>query len=317
MNWDTGTWQAIPQDMLQAAQAEEAAIIAEEEQQLAQWNAQHGVSSGNDGGGGGGDGGGGGGYSDGGGGGGDGGGGGGGGADGEWGYGEEEEEVDLRAGEYNHPVHGVVPTYLFENNRNSRLYFSEASEQWTRMPLTWERSIPEVKALLAEIDSAFPQWNNVTEQLLVLRECNYNLQDTLSFGEENFGWKVVGVDGGHAVNEHKMRRHNSRMSNRRRSHHSVSSMTSISSIDDLLPAPTTAELGPLSAKAAGRLDELDVSIRYYPFSRFLFFSFFPFFLFFSIPFSVLYWKIPASMEFGLALVVSGCFGSTSFHRIIC
>ena len=137
------------------------------------------------------------------------------------------------------------------------------------MPLTWERSIPEVKALLAEIDSAFPQWNNVTEQLLVLRECNYSLQDALSFGEENFGWKVEGADGGHAVNEHKMRRHNSRMSNRRRSQHSVTSMSSISSIDELIAStststvsasPSAGDLGPLSAAAASRLDELDSEV---------------------------------------------------------
>ena len=123
MNWDTGTWQAIPQDMLQAAQAEEAAIVAEEEQKLAIWEAQNNVHRGGASGGGtNGDAGGGGGSAvD------DGGGGGG----GEWGYNDDEEgeddEVDLRAGEYNHPVHGVLSTYLFENNRNSRLYFAEST----------------------------------------------------------------------------------------------------------------------------------------------------------------------------------------------
>jgi hypothetical protein len=45
------------------------------------------------------------------------------------GYAEVEEGVDLRAGEYDHPVHGILPTYLFENTRNSRLYFSEFTGQ--------------------------------------------------------------------------------------------------------------------------------------------------------------------------------------------
>ena len=44
---------------------------------------------------------------------------------------------------------------------------------------------------MAEIDAAFPQWNNVTEQLLVLRDCNYSLADALAFGEDNFGWKLA------------------------------------------------------------------------------------------------------------------------------
>jgi hypothetical protein len=58
---------------------------------------------------------------------------------------EEAEPVDPRVGEYLHPRRGVFPTYLFENSRNTRLYFDESIGQWARMPLSWERNVPEIK----------------------------------------------------------------------------------------------------------------------------------------------------------------------------
>ncbi len=90
---------------------------------------------------------------------------------------EEEvlEEHDPRVGEYTHPTRGTFATYLFENNRNTRLYFDDSLGQWARMPLAWERNVTEVKGMLEEMDRAFPDWKNVNEQLLALRECNYDL----------------------------------------------------------------------------------------------------------------------------------------------
>lgn len=97
------------------------------------------------------------------------------------------EAGDARVGEYKHPVRGVLTTYLFENDHNTRLYYDEDLGQWARMPLQWECSVPEVHTMLQEITEALPGWNNVNEQLLSLRECNYNLADTIAFGEINFG----------------------------------------------------------------------------------------------------------------------------------
>lgn len=99
-----------------------------------------------------------------------------------------EDEADPRLGEYVHPRKGVFPTYLFENARNTRLYFDEAVGQWARMPLSWERNVPEIKAMLDEIDGVLPLWRNVNEQLLVLRECNYDLEDAIVFAEINWGF---------------------------------------------------------------------------------------------------------------------------------
>ena len=39
-----------------------------------------------------------------------------------------------------------------------------------------------VQSLLLEIDAALPQWANVNEQLMALRECNYHLDEAIEFG---------------------------------------------------------------------------------------------------------------------------------------
>eukprot|EP00048_Salpingoeca_helianthica_P013129 m.196078 g.196078 ORF g.196078 m.196078 type:complete len:932 (+) comp15460_c15_seq16:50-2845(+) len=100
------------------------------------------------------------------------------------------QENDPRLGTYAHPTRGNFTTYFLENPRNSRLYFDEELGQWARMPLAWERNIPEVKRALEELDHAYPDWKNVNEQLLALRECNYDLADTLVFAEINWRFKA-------------------------------------------------------------------------------------------------------------------------------
>jgi len=99
------------------------------------------------------------------------------------------EEVDPRVGEYHHPTRGMMHTYMFENTRNTRIYYDDRVNNWARMPLAWERNVDEVKAMLQEIDVLLPRWKNVNEQMLAIRECNYDLQDTIIFAEINWGYK--------------------------------------------------------------------------------------------------------------------------------
>lgn len=101
----------------------------------------------------------------------------------------ELDENDPRMGQLKHPTRGLIPTYFFENPRNTRLYFEESEGQWARMPLAWERNLPEVQQQLQELDAAFPLWKNVNEQLLTLRECNYDLPDAMVFAEINWSFK--------------------------------------------------------------------------------------------------------------------------------
>lgn len=101
-----------------------------------------------------------------------------------------QEAVDPRVGQYMHPSRGLMHTYQFENTRNTRIYYDNRVNNWARMPLAWERNVDEVKVMLDELDSLIPRWKNVNEQLLTLRECNYDLQDAIIFAEINWGYKV-------------------------------------------------------------------------------------------------------------------------------
>ena len=87
-----------------------------------------------------------------------------------------------------------MQTYLFENTRDTRLYFDEQTQDWNRMPIYWERNVPEIQQMLLQLDEVLPLWGNVDEQLLVLRECNYNVQDAIVFAEINFR-DIVDTDG--------------------------------------------------------------------------------------------------------------------------
>jgi len=99
------------------------------------------------------------------------------------------EEVDPRVGEYTHPSRGLMHTYMFENTRNTRIYYDDKVNNWARMPLAWERNVTEVRAMLDEINALLPRWKNVNEQMLTLRECNYDLQDAIIFAEINWGYR--------------------------------------------------------------------------------------------------------------------------------
>ena len=102
---------------------------------------------------------------------------------------EPQAAVDPRVGEYMHPSRGLMHTYLFENTRNTRIYYDNRVSNWARMPLGWERNVKEVKVMLDELDALLPRWKNVNEQMLTLRECNYDLQDAIVFAEINWGYK--------------------------------------------------------------------------------------------------------------------------------
>jgi kinesin family protein C2/C3 len=107
---------------------------------------------------------------------------------------EEEQAADPRVGEYQHPTRGMMHTYMFENTRNTRIYYDDKVNNWARMPLAWERNVDDVKAMLQEIDAVLPRWKNVNEQMLTLRECNYDLQDAIIFAEINWGYKPYEKD---------------------------------------------------------------------------------------------------------------------------
>jgi hypothetical protein len=72
---------------------------------------------------------------------------------------------DPHNGFYDHPTRGRLQTYMLENTRRTRLYFESTSNEWNRMPLFWERNLPDVRQMLMAIDEALPEWQNVNEQV--------------------------------------------------------------------------------------------------------------------------------------------------------
>eukprot|EP00042_Codosiga_hollandica_P036854 m.285581 g.285581 ORF g.285581 m.285581 type:complete len:1019 (+) comp54976_c1_seq2:150-3206(+) len=97
----------------------------------------------------------------------------------------DDFDQDGAADYYDHPTRGRLQVYMYDNNRRTRLYYESDTQEWNRMPLSWERNMPSVQEMLQAIDDALPEWQNVNEQLLVLRECDYNVGDAILFGEIN------------------------------------------------------------------------------------------------------------------------------------
>eukprot|EP01147_Barroeca_monosierra_P005052 gene5052-8759_t len=97
---------------------------------------------------------------------------------------------DPRFGEFEHPLQGHMYLYLMESTWNTYLYMDKATGEWHRIPLQWERSIPTVKRHLEELQRLFPEWTSVNEQLLVLHECNYDLNEAIAFADIN--WNFTG-----------------------------------------------------------------------------------------------------------------------------
>lgn len=106
---------------------------------------------------------------------------------------DKEKVEDHRAGTYLHPKGKIYNTYLFENERVTRLYYDDTLSTWARMPLSWERNMDEVKSVLKAIDARYPKWGDVNTQLLALHDCNYDLEETLMYAELNFKSALQGT----------------------------------------------------------------------------------------------------------------------------
>jgi len=178
------------------------------------------------------------------------------------------EETDDRLGTFEHPTKGQFSTYLFSNQRNTRLFFDDDSGTWVRMPLSWERNVEDVKAMLGEIDAALPSWKNVNEQLLVLRDCNYEVTEAVSFAEINFGYSeddsTVGGSGRPSMARPKSAANKLDRTARRRSMHTsayVDASDTVGDIEDMsnekMSQPVAARMDELMTENARLAKELD------------------------------------------------------------
>ena len=90
---------------------------------------------------------------------------------------------DGRQGKFWHPQRGNLSTYVFESRVNYRHYFDERPGSWIRMPLAWERHLPEIRQKLVAIQDVLPNWTSASEMVMALRENNYDVQSTIN-------WKI-------------------------------------------------------------------------------------------------------------------------------
>ena len=72
---------------------------------------------------------------------------------------------------------GLLNTYFEETKLNVLNVYDHGSGTWLKMPLSWEMYVPDVKSRVASIQEAFPDWNDTSEILALLRQCNYDLDE--------------------------------------------------------------------------------------------------------------------------------------------
>eukprot|EP00040_Diaphanoeca_grandis_P017646 m.92413 g.92413 ORF g.92413 m.92413 type:complete len:934 (-) comp26544_c0_seq1:144-2945(-) len=63
----------------------------------------------------------------------------------------------------------------------SKKYLNNRIGKWMPIPASWEASQADVAKMLKEIDEVLPDWKSMTEQVLALRMCNYNVQDAMAW----------------------------------------------------------------------------------------------------------------------------------------
>jgi kinesin family protein C2/C3 len=86
-----------------------------------------------------------------------------------------------RDGELVHPFRGRLTTLLRQESLNVMYFFDESHKNWLPMPLNWERQTPHISHLISQIKLSCPQWNDDKSIVAALRQCNYNVEDAVSY----------------------------------------------------------------------------------------------------------------------------------------
>jgi hypothetical protein len=106
-------------------------------------------------------------------------------------YDDDKAEVASIAG----PVEEVflVPStgrrYETMLEDGKRTYFDEKSGEWATIPISLEAHVPSVMKILGEMQQLMPEWRDITERIMALRQHNYNVKHTLDWKrrEDKFG----------------------------------------------------------------------------------------------------------------------------------
>eukprot|EP01135_Chromosphaera_perkinsii_P011578 Nk52_evm17s2449 gene=Nk52_evmTU17s2449 len=89
-------------------------------------------------------------------------------------YGQQE-----RTGKFEHPDGRIFATYVVEVPRNIMYFYDQDRQDWVRLPLVWEREIPEIGAMITQIKAVLPEWESEDDILLTLRDNDYIIESAI------------------------------------------------------------------------------------------------------------------------------------------
>lgn len=75
--------------------------------------------------------------------------------------------------------------------------FDLSSGAWLKLPLSWELHSPHIATMIHSIQQTLPDWKDEYEVLALLRQCNYDIDETiatyLSLLENDYTWRHQGI----------------------------------------------------------------------------------------------------------------------------
>lgn len=67
-----------------------------------------------------------------------------------------------------------------DEQRHVNCVFDSSSGAWLKLPLSWELHSPSIVAVISQIQDTLPDWRDRREILAMLRQCNYDVDETIT-----------------------------------------------------------------------------------------------------------------------------------------
>lgn len=82
--------------------------------------------------------------------------------------------------EFHHPTAGKMYMWFQKEYSNKLYFYQEKSGTWVPTPLSWEGQVPTIAKMVKDIQEMVPSWTDKMSIVSTLRQCNYNVDDTIS-----------------------------------------------------------------------------------------------------------------------------------------
>lgn len=67
-----------------------------------------------------------------------------------------------------------------DEQRHVNCVFDTSSGAWLKLPISWELQSPSIATVISQIQYTLPDWRDQNEILAMLRQCNYNVDETIT-----------------------------------------------------------------------------------------------------------------------------------------